>query len=46
MRRRSGAGTAERTAAQLASLADALTAIVETLPEDALTLPGGVANHG
>ncbi len=41
VRRRSGAGTAERTAAQLATIAGALAAIVERLPEAALTLPGG-----
>lgn len=41
VRRRAGTGTAERTAAQLATIADALTAIVERLPDEALTLPGG-----
>ncbi len=41
VRRRSGEGTAAGIAAQLANLADALTAIVEALPDEALTLPGG-----
>ena len=41
VRRRSGVGTAERTAAQLATLADAVAVIVESLPSEALTLPGG-----
>jgi hypothetical protein len=41
VRRRSGSGTAGRMAAQLATLADALTAIVERLPDEALTMPGG-----
>lgn len=41
VRRRAGAGTAAGLAAQLATLADALTTIVERLPESALTLPGG-----
>jgi FAD/FMN-containing dehydrogenase len=41
VRRRAGEGTATGTAAQLAALADALTMIVETLPEDALQAPGG-----
>lgn len=41
VRRRAGAGTAERLAEELAALADALSAIVSELPDDALTLPGG-----
>jgi DinB superfamily len=41
VRRRAGPGTAARVAAQLATLADALTTIVERLPDDALTMPGG-----
>jgi len=41
VRRRAGEGTAAGIAAQLATLADALTLIVETLPEDALRAPGG-----
>lgn len=41
VRRRAGAGTAEGLAAQLATLADAVTTIVERLPDEALTLPGG-----
>ena len=41
VRRRAGEGTAAGIAAQLATLADALTMIVETLPEDALQAPGG-----
>jgi DinB superfamily len=40
VRRRSGTGSAERIVPQLATLADALTAIVEALPDEALTLPG------
>ncbi len=41
VRRGSGPGTAEGIAAQLAALADALTAIVTELPDAALALPGG-----
>ena len=41
VRRRGGPGTAEGIGAQLGSLAAALTAIVEALPDEALTLPGG-----
>jgi hypothetical protein len=41
VRRRGGAGSADRTAAQLATLADALTAIVESLSDDALSASGG-----
>jgi DinB superfamily len=41
VRRRSGVGTAERTTGQLATLARALTTLVEQLPDDALGLPGG-----
>jgi hypothetical protein len=41
VRRHSGIGTAERLAAQLATLADALSAIIEALPDAALALPGG-----
>jgi DinB superfamily len=44
VRRRGGAGSAERIAAQLATLADALTAIVQALPDAALTQPGGEAD--
>lgn len=41
VRRRAGEGSAAGVAAQLATLADALTAFVETLPEEALRVPGG-----
>lgn len=41
VRRSGGAGSAEWIAAQLAILADALAEIVESLPDEALTLPGG-----
>ncbi len=41
VRQRSGVGTAERTAAQLATLAGALTAILAQLSDGALALPGG-----
>ena len=41
VRRRAGAGTAEAIAAQLATLAQALTAFVEAAPDGTLTLPGG-----
>ncbi len=41
VRRRGGRGSADGIARQLASLADALTAIVDALPEGALARPGG-----
>ena len=41
VRRRAGAGTAEAIAAQLATLAQALSAFVEAAPDETLTLPGG-----
>ena len=41
VRRRAGIGSAPVVAAQLAGLADALTAMVSALPEAALRLPGG-----
>jgi DinB superfamily len=41
VRRRSGTGSAERIVPQLATLAGALAAIVDALPDAALTLPGG-----
>ena len=41
VRRRAGEGTAPGIAAQLSTLADALTMIVQALPEDALRAPGG-----
>lgn len=41
VRIQAGPHTAERTAAQLASLADALTRIVEAMPDDLLRAPGG-----
>jgi hypothetical protein len=41
VRRRAGGGTAERLAAELATLAEALASIVATLPDAAFGLPGG-----
>ena len=41
VRAHAGSHTAERTAAQLASLAAAITRIVEMMPEDLLRAPGG-----
>lgn len=41
VRRRAGTGSAERVLAQLDQLAEALIAIVEDLPDEALALPGG-----
>ena len=41
VRQRAGEGTAARIVAQLATLAEALTTLVEVLPEDALRAPGG-----
>ncbi len=41
VRQRGGAGSAERIAAQLGTLADALTGVVESLSDDALSAPGG-----
>ena len=41
VRRRAGPGTAEAIAGQLATLADALTAFVETAPDEMLRMPGG-----
>jgi hypothetical protein len=41
VRRRAGPGTAVRLRAQLASLADALAAVVTELPDHAFALPGG-----
>ncbi len=41
VRRRGGPGTAEALALQLATLAEALTAFVDGVPDDVLTLPGG-----
>jgi hypothetical protein len=41
VRRRAGAGTAEHSGAQLATLAEALAAIVTDLPDAAFELPGG-----
>ncbi len=41
VRRRAGIGTTERIACQLAAIAGALTAVVETLPEPAFSAPGG-----
>ncbi len=44
VRRRSTEGSAHGLATQLATLADALTGMVETLPEDLLRAPGGEAD--
>jgi hypothetical protein len=41
VRRRGGAGSADRIAGQLATLAAALTELVASLPEEALSQPGG-----
>lgn len=41
VRRRAGAGSAERLAGELGALADALAAVVEGLSEDDLRRPGG-----
>ncbi len=41
VRRRAGVGTAPVIALELATMAAALTSMVETLPEDALRAPGG-----
>ena len=41
VRRRAGAGSAERVAVELETIAGALGAIVETLPEGAFSAPGG-----
>jgi DinB superfamily len=41
VRRRGGPGTAEALAVQLGSLAEALTAFMEGVPDDVLSLPGG-----
>jgi DinB superfamily len=41
VRQRGGVGSADRIAAQLGTLADALTAVVESLTDDALSAPGG-----
>jgi hypothetical protein len=41
VRRRSGAGSSERLAAQLAAVAGALGALIEALPAPAFALPGG-----
>jgi hypothetical protein len=41
VRRRGGPGAAEAIGVQLASLADALAAYVERVPDEVLTLPGG-----
>ena len=41
VRQRAGEGTAAGIVAQLATLAEALTTLVEALPEDALRAPGG-----
>lgn len=41
VRRGAGAGTAERVTAELAAITEALTAMVESLPETAFAAPGG-----
>lgn len=41
VRRRAGPGTAESIAGQLATPADALTAFVQTAPDEMLRMPGG-----
>ena len=41
VRRRAGAGSAARTATELAAIAAALSRLVETLPSDAFAAPGG-----
>ena len=41
VRRRAGYGTAASIATQLGTLADALTAVVADLPDDAFAMPGG-----
>jgi hypothetical protein len=41
VRHRAGAGSADRIVAQLAAVADALTAVVADLPPSVLALPGG-----
>lgn len=41
VRRRAGAGSAERVAVELATIAGALIAVVETQPEGAFAAPGG-----
>lgn len=44
VRRRGGAGTADRVVGQLAAVAAALTAVVERLPDEAFAAPGGEAD--
>jgi hypothetical protein len=44
VRRRAGDATAETTAAQLATLAEAFAAFVDAVPEAALLMPGGEAD--
>lgn len=44
IRRRAGAGSAERSIAQLDATAAALIAVVEALPDDAFAMPGGEAD--
>jgi hypothetical protein len=44
VRRRAGAGTAEAVVAQLAAIAEALTTLVDALPEAAFAEPGGEAD--
>ncbi len=41
VRRRAGAGSAARVAAQLGATAGAITRLIETMPEEALRRPGG-----
>ncbi len=44
VRMRAGTGTAERTVAQLATLANALSEMVSRMPDDLLAAPGGEAD--
>ena len=44
VRRRASAGSAERILDQLESLAAAIVAMIDELPDDAFTLPGGEEN--
>lgn len=44
VRRRAGPGTAEGVATQLGAVADALSALVDALPDRAFAMPGGEAD--
>lgn len=41
VRRRAGEGSAERIAGQLSAVADALTAVIREMPDEAFRMPGG-----